>query len=474
MSSACVVGSFAVIMLLGPAVEAAQSRLVDAVRAGDGAAVASLLKQGVDANAPEPDGNTALHWSAHLNDVKTVQVLLSAGANVNALNRYGISPAALACENGGAVILEKLLAGGAHLRPTPAGEPLLLTAARAGSTDAVKLLLARGADVNAAEGWRGQTALMWAAADDYVDVVSLLIAAGGDVHRSSTAGFTALLFAVRQGSLAAAKVLLAAGASPNERTGDGVSLLNVAITNLHYELAAFLVSRGASAQSAAKNGSTPLHDLVQARNRTSGGLGTRGARRVPTGKASSLDLITVLLKAGADPNARLQGGSPPRDNRKPMLSDGSVNLSGATPFLMAAKAGDLEAMRVLIAHGADPAIGTFGRTSPLLAAAGVGYNEPNDGGMRTETEILDAVKFALDTGGDIHQPNEFGQTVLHGAVYRGMNGLIQFLVDNGARSDGRDTRGRTPLKLAQEGFDAGGFLRRDEQVVLLRKLRAVE
>jgi ankyrin repeat protein len=79
---------------------------------------------------------------------------------------------------------------------------------------------------------------------------------------------------------------------------------------------------------------------------------------------------------------------------------------------------------------------------------------------------------SLDLGADINAVNAHGQSAMHGAVYRGMNGVVQRLVDKGARTNQQDARGRTPLRLAEEGFDAGGFLRRDEQAVLLRGLTA--
>ena len=91
-----------------------------------------------------------------------------------------------------------------------------MVAARTGKVDAVNLLLARGADPNAKEGWRGQTALMWAAAEGHAAVIETLVARGADVNARSNGGFTALLFAAREGRIAAVEALLKAGADMND------------------------------------------------------------------------------------------------------------------------------------------------------------------------------------------------------------------------------------------------------------------
>src|SRR5687767_12539260 len=66
-------------------------RLVTAVRQRDRLATQALLKQKVDVNVPQPDGSTALHWAAHGDDLESVQLLLRAGANVNAVNDFGVT-----------------------------------------------------------------------------------------------------------------------------------------------------------------------------------------------------------------------------------------------------------------------------------------------------------------------------------------------------------------------------------------------
>src|SRR6185312_2516305 len=95
-------------------------------------------------------------------------------------------------------------------------ETPLMTAARTGKTDAVKMLLTHGADVNAKDTDHLQTALMWAAAEGNASTVEMLHEFGADLHAVSKGGFTALLFATREGKKDVVSTLLKEGASPNE------------------------------------------------------------------------------------------------------------------------------------------------------------------------------------------------------------------------------------------------------------------
>src|SRR6476660_6612951 len=71
-------------------------RLIAAVKAGDRAAVTSLLRQRINVNTPEPDGTTALHWAVRQDDLQLTDQLIRAGADVKTANRYGITALYLA------------------------------------------------------------------------------------------------------------------------------------------------------------------------------------------------------------------------------------------------------------------------------------------------------------------------------------------------------------------------------------------
>ncbi len=88
-------------------------------------------------NAPQVDGMTALHWAAYQDDTETGKLLLDAGANVKAENRYGVTPFSLACQNGNTALVELLLSAGADPNTTlRGGETVLMTAARTGKNRA--------------------------------------------------------------------------------------------------------------------------------------------------------------------------------------------------------------------------------------------------------------------------------------------------------------------------------------------------
>jgi len=161
---------------------AGDARLSEAAMRGDKAAVASLLKQGVDIDGAQGDGSTALHWAAFNDDLETTKILIAAGANVKVTTREGgITPLFMASTNGNTAIIEALLKAGAGANSVKAnGTTALMLAAASGSADAVKMLLNHGAGVNAKESVHGQTALMFAAALNRDAVVALLLARGAD------------------------------------------------------------------------------------------------------------------------------------------------------------------------------------------------------------------------------------------------------------------------------------------------------
>jgi ankyrin repeat protein len=431
------VGAVLVVVALGTAILSGEATLIEAVKGGDTAALRALVDRNVDVNVPEPDGTTALHWAVNRDNVQAVDLLIGAGANVRAANRYGITPLRLASTNGSAAIVTRLLAAGADPNQTlPDGETVLMTASRTGRVDAIRALVAAGADVHAREKTSGQTALMWAAAANNAAAVRLLIELGArPIERSTGGSFTPYLFAVRAGHIAAAGALLDAGVPVDESLPDNTGALVLAVINAHYEMAAFLLDRGADPNGDAQ-GWTALHQIAWSR-RHNAGFNLPGP--VQTGGVDSLDLARKLVARGADVNAR-QKKEPKDGNRN------QQNRIGATPFLLAAKSNDLPLMRTLLDLGANPAITTQNGTTPLMVAAGVGIWAPGEN-PGTHDEALAAVTLALEVGaGDINAIDGNGDTVVHGAVYRGgAVEVIQLLADHGARLDVVNKKGWMPV-----------------------------
>jgi len=475
------------------ATDAPTSPLADAVKDGDRAAALALLKHS-DVNAPEADGTTALHWAARQDDGDMADRLIKAGANVKAANRYGVTPLYLACVNGSAPMIAKLLDAGADANSaTTEGETALMTVARTGNVDAAKVLLAHGADVNSKEQWRQQTPLMWAVAEAHPEMAQELIAHGADVNARQVTwnwerqvtkeprekwmplgGFTPLLFAARQGCVECSRVLVKAGADINAVNPNGFSAILLAIINSHYDAAAFLLDQGADANIADEVGRTPLYAAVDMHTLPDSNLPWPSELN---NQLTSLDLIQALLAHGANVNAQLKKQQPYRSK----VDRGADTMlgTGATPLLRAAKAGDTEVVKVLLAKGADPKLTTkFGMT-PVMAAAGLGTKEEDTTGRKkTETQAIASIKLCLDAGADVNAIDNQGDTALHGAAQKGDDQVVQFLVDHGAKLDIKDKKGRTPLDAAMGLMGNGGFdgSRRDvheSTAALLRKLMAV-
>ena len=434
---------------------------------GPGVVAALVFAAGVGlpaiAAGQATDDATPLHRAAHAGDAAVVGRLLQAGGEVDAATRHGVTPLALASARGHAAVAEVLLGGGADPnRASPQGETPLMVAARTGVVDSVNALLryGAGAGIDAREGWRGQTALMWATAEGHAAVVAPLVAAGADVDARSDGGFTPLAFAVRAGHGDAVEVLVEAGADVDLTLPDGTSPLHLAVINAHYDVALQLLEHGADA-AAAEPGWTPLHQLVWTRrpNRH-----YNNPAAFPTGTMTDLELARALVARGADVNARQT--AEPRDGYRNML-----NRSGATPFLLAAKAVDLEMMRLLLELGADPLLANEDGTTALLVAAGVGIWSSSESPGSAE-EALEAVKLMVELGDSVATVDDNGDAALHGAVMRGSQELVLYLLERGAALNPVNQRGWTPLTIAQGIFYANLGRRWPDMEALLLNLGA--
>ena len=441
---------FTALLLAAVLAAAVRSEVADAAMQRNKRAVRALLQQNADVNAPQIDGTTALHWAVEADDLELTDLLIRAGAHVSAANKAGATPLLLATINGNSALIERLIAAGADPNAplTKSADTALMMASRTGKIEAVKVLVDHGARVNAKETWGGTTALMWAVSERHSDVAKLLIDHGADVNAKSNfvpsasgRGFegttpvaakpnqgieefasgllTPLMFAAREDDIESARLLVKAGADINAIGGDGKDALGLSLFNGSYDVASLLIDSHANVNQADAQRFTPLFWAVDRRNMET-------APNFPWMVTTDpLPLIKKLLDAGANPNAVIN--STPRAH----MREGSPRIVYATALMRAAFSGDIELVKLLLAHGANPHIMSSDKETTLMAACGTGFiNGYNR--QRTPAERLEVVKLLIDLGEDVNAADSYGITPLMVAANLGDIAIVQYLVGKGA------------------------------------------
>jgi ankyrin repeat protein len=442
----------------------ATAPLADALEAGNGSEAAALLSEGADPNAVQANGTSALMWAVFHGDVVSARRLIENGADVNLVNDFGATALAEAAVLANRDVLELLLDAGADVNAANAdGQTALMVVARSSSVDAARLLLDRGADVNAAEGRKGQTALMWASAQRQPEMVRVLIEHGAIVDAVSpthewdrrvtaeprmknlpSGGWTALLFAAREGCLPCAQALLTAGADIERADPDGITPLLMAILNAHFDLAATLIESGANIRRWDIWGRTPLYAAVDFNTLPHGGR----PDRLSLDETTSIALVERLLDRGANPNAQLKLFPPYRSLRMDRGADVTLEI-GATPLLRAARGSDLEAIDLLLAHGALVDLPQRSGVTPLMAAVGYGWTAIDTRGrFVTEQDALATADRLIEAGADVRARDNGGRTALHAAAAKAYLSVIERLVAAGADVRAADVDGMTPIDAA--------------------------
>ena len=419
-----------------------------------------------------------------------VQALLRAKADVKAATRYGITPLALAAQNGSAEMIELLVKAGADVNAqasdgADAADDRGAHRQRSGHQGAGRARChgegARtldGGDAALVGGGRepcpGRAALLELGADPNARSKALSfpefrwVTSGMVSTALPRGGWTPLMHAARQGAIDGARALADGGADLNLKDPDGTTALVLAIINAHYDLAAMLLEKGADPNVADSAGMAAVYALVDMNT-----LGNMQGRPQPKleSKITPEGLLQLLVKKGANPNPRLL---------RPILGryhgSGDAALGeGSTPMLRAAKTVDIEMMKVLLENGADATLTKKDRTTALIMVAGGQPRVPDPDGART----IAAMQMLLARGVDIDAFNTTGQTAMHAAAGRGVDPVVKFLAEKGATLNLPDKQGRTPLDVALGVGSGGGragrpfsLTVRESTATLLRELMA--
>ena len=486
--------------------------LLIASRDGDAPMIETLLASGADANSATTNGTTALMLASAAGHVDAVKALLAKNANINAKESVkGETPIAFAAALGRADVIRELAARGADVNLRTRVQDL-----SAFAKEELERLIAERQQQGGGTRGRGEPAETKEtkdtkpAADASKAAVESKdakpVAATGQTTEAQRGrggrgrgvdptkqvpglerqynytelvgywgGLSPLHLAARQGHVDAVKALVDAGADLNQPTsGDHVTPMLIATINGQFDLAKQLLDRGADPNLAQDNGVTPLYATLNVQWAAKALYPQ--PRAYEQQKTSYLQFMEALLQKGANPNARL--------TKKVWYSQydfdqSGVDETGATPFWRAAYSSDIDAMKLLVKWGADPAIPTIrtpGRVRTgdavreaedvsgvppvpvggpgvpaLLAAAGAGYGEGLAANHHryAPSGMLAAVKYMIE---ELHlDPNvrdHEGNNAIHDAAARGDVEMIKYLVSKGVDVKVVNREGKTTADMA--------------------------
>ncbi len=488
-----------------------------AARSGDAGIAGILLDAGADPNAYTTTGVTPMHFAADADAAAVVAALAAMGGDANARDTFSErTPLMFAAVRGANGAVKALLEAGADpsLETAIKDYEAVSSALRADQRQRARI---KAASEEPEEEEQGAAAQAQQAQQAQAQQAQARQAQAQQAQRQATppqgrtppaagqgppetpppalppvralsstqqigkqGGFTALHYAVREGHRATARLLVDGGTDLDHPTGgDESTPMLVAVINGHYDLARDLLERGADPNLTSDDGAAPLFATLNIEWSLRTWYPQPAAFRQQ--ETSYLELMRLLLEAGADPNQRTSTHIWYAAYNAGRMG---VDFTGATPFWRAAYAADVDAMRLLVEYGADPDISTLklpGRRSfafpgaaaeqeertdpsglppvptggpavhPLHAAAGVGFGTSRVAQQHRSVPDgwLPAVRYLIEElGVDPNLRDHDGFNAIHHAAARGDNATILYLYGQGADVRAISRRGQNTADLA--------------------------
>jgi ankyrin repeat protein len=408
-------------------------------------AIKLLLTAGANANAVDAEGQTPLMLAADIGSAEITRLLLGAGgaASINAKDKQGKTALMYLPRypESKSDVARVLVTAGANVNEVnEAGQTALMSASVAGSTEVTRVLLESSAAVNVKDK-QGMTALMYSAKSASADISKVLIEGGASINEKDARGWPALMYAsaafYSNSGPAVVSLLIAARANVNAVNEDGQTALMLAAPLDVPETIKLLLAAGASVDAIDKQGQTVLMHACQASTRLDvepfikAGAGATVNQKDARGwtalmyavpRYNGLKDAELLIAAGANVN--------------------DANAEGQTVLMLAAKTGPVEVLRLLLESGAIASVNAKdneGKTALIQAA--------------NYSQDVEVIRVLIEAGADVNQAAKDGQTPLMGAVAFGpIDGTrsIELLLKAGAKTDLTDSKGQTALGLAKQ------------------------
>ena len=488
-----------------------------AARSGHADIVSALLEAGAEADGYTATGVTALHFAAQGNSADVIRALVEYGADLGAPDSFqSRTPLIFAASRNATEAVQALITAGADLslqtdlkdytqradgdneersirarvRQAESGEP-------AGGGGRGGFPGGRGGPPGANAQTQDTTAAQDTTADPDPDEPTAepdekpdepaeppIRALSSNEQIGVQGGFTALHYAAREGHIETARLLLDGRADIDQPSGgDQSSPLLVAAINGNYDLAKMFIERGADPNLVSDDGAGPLFATLN----IEWSLRTwyPQPQMFRSQETSYLGLVELLLESGADPNQRTSTHIWYASYNAGRMG---VDFTGVTPLWRAAYATDVNAMRVLVAYGADPNIWTIKLPSrrrfrdpdiptnpannaeepedpsglppvpigglgihPIHAASGVGFGTSRVAQQHRSVPDgwLPAMKYFIEElGVDVNLRDMDGFSPVHHSAARGDNETILYLVEHGADVTLISRRGHTTADMA--------------------------